>query len=83
MVLELDGKRFYIQDNREKSSALLAEGFAAGFVEGFFEGLTLLLVELGATVGKYETAMKYYLRDIRILSARSQRPIPSLIFSVK
>ena len=59
--VNFEGKEFYVQDNETKSSALVTESYGTDFIKGLFEGLTLTLVDLTASVGKFEGAMKNYL----------------------
>ena len=65
VAVTYEGKLFKVQDNVDKSAALLTEDFATDFAKSTVEGALLALVDLTAAVGSFEGAMNVYLRQYK------------------
>ncbi len=59
----VEGKKFDVRDNLTRSSALVTEGASADILKSIAEGLTMTLVDLTASVSKFEAAMENYLKE--------------------
>ena len=65
IIVNFEGKSFAVQDDVIKSSALVTESIATDTMKSFIEGLTFTLVDLTASVSKFEGAMNNYLETFK------------------
>ena len=65
IIVSFEGKSFAVQDDVIKSSALVTESIASDAMKSFIEGLTFTLVDLTASVSKFEGAMNNYLETFK------------------
>jgi hypothetical protein len=65
IIVSFEGKSFAVQDDVIKSSALVTESNATDTMKGIIEGLTFTLVDLTASVSKFEGAMNNYLETFK------------------
>ena len=61
--VKFEGKTFVIQDDLNKSSAMVYEDIATGFFKSAVEGAFLTLIDLTAPVSQFEGAMLIYLDE--------------------
>ena len=61
--VKFEGKSFNVFDDVDKSASLLMEDLATGMGKAFLEGLTFTILDLTASVSKFEGAMMVFLAE--------------------